>query len=444
MKKLNILLVALVCMISVSCDDFLDIKPVGKVIPTTYQDFRDLLTNAYETVPTDRSLSTVRGDELQLVKDYWGDYKAYESIFTWNDLNPDANTIEFPWQQFYKSILNANHVIADGVAATEGSKDEINQLVGEAYLLRAYMHFGLVNLYSDVYSADNLDKKAIPLATVIDIWQNFEPNTIAEVYKQITDDITAGIALLNTDEQPKGKNYRFSKVSAYGFAARVYLYMGQWDNARAFAKKAYDINNSLVDLNADDPQLPVEFSSDENVLALEQTFYSSLKRKLNISEKLVNSFDKDNDKRFAKYFEANGSDYRCILGYDLKNKVSMRTSEFYLMLAEGEAKSTEGNLTTAKKYLKDLIVKRLATDLYTTEAAAIDAMDKDAFIQRVADERFRELACQGFRWFDLRRYGKPEIVKNFDGATHTLAKDDVRYIVRFPKEAVANNPNLRQ
>ena len=444
MKKLYILIV-LVCMIFTSCDDFLDIKPVGKIIPTTYKDFRELLTNAYETVPKDRALSSVRGDELQLRYDEWGgEHKPYESIFVWNDINPDANTIDFPWQPFYKSILSANHVINDGVDATEGSEEELNQLVGEAYLLRAYLHFGLVNLYADVYSAESLEMKAIPLATTIDIWKNYTPNTIAEVYKLITDDLKAGIELLNVDQQPKGFNYRFSKVSAYGFAARVYLYMGEWDTAKEYARKAYDLNHTLIDLNADDAQLPVEYNSVENILALEQTFDSNFKWTFYVSKKLTDSFDKDNDKRFAIYFEGSEGEYKCSLGKELKNKVSMRTSELYLMLAETEAKSTKGNLATAKQYLKDLVVKRLSADFYATEAAAIDAMDKDAFVKRVEEERFRELACQGFRWFDLRRYGKPEVVKEFNGKTYTLSQGDASYIIPFPKEAVANNPNLKQ
>lgn len=459
MKKIYIL-IACACLAFTSCDEFLDIKPVGKVIPTTYKHFRSLLTNAYSSVPFDRSLSTVRGDELQLKYVSWSDeYTAYVSHFTWNDADQDKNTTDFPWQQFYKSILSANHVINEGVDATEGTKDEVNQLVGEAYLLRAYLHFGLANLYSDVYSADNLEKKSIPIATTLDIWKNYTPNTIAEVYKQITDDINDGMALLNIDDQPKGVNYRFSKVSAYGFAARVYLYMGEWDKARDFAKKAYDINNTLIDLNVKDAQLPVEYNSEENILALEQTYDNRLTNKnvFIISDKLVDSYDKENDQRFSEYFKAhideitevNGEKdttyfYTSAIGKDIKNKVSMRTSEFYLTLAESEAKSEDGVLTTAKQYLKDLIVKRLAADFYTTEAAAIDAMDKDAFIKRVENERFRELACQGFRWFDLRRNGKPELVKEFNSKTYTLEQGGAAYVIPFPKEAVANNPNLKQ
>src|SRR5574344_220715 len=152
MKRINICMALMSVLLLTGCDHFLDIKPVGKVIPTTYQDYRDLMTYAYESVPTDRSLSTVRGDELQLVYDDWGDYLPYQSIFIWKDVNPDENTVDFPWQEYYKVILNANQVIIDGENATEGTTSEINQVRGEAYLMRAYMHFSLAGLFSDVYS----------------------------------------------------------------------------------------------------------------------------------------------------------------------------------------------------------------------------------------------------------------------------------------------------
>ena len=185
MKRINIYLIFLSMLVLTSCDNFLDIKPVGKVIPTTYQDYRDLITNAYESVPTDRSLSTVCGDELQLKYDDWGDYLPYKSIFVWNNVNPDNNTLDFPWQEFYKVILNANQVIISGKNATQGTSTEISQLLGEAYLMRAYMHFSLASLYSDVYNQDNLNKESIPLATTIDVWKNYKRNTIGEVYSQI-------------------------------------------------------------------------------------------------------------------------------------------------------------------------------------------------------------------------------------------------------------------
>mgnify|MGYP002352966577 CR=1 FL=1 len=89
-----------------------------------------------------------------------------------------------------------------------------------------------------------------------------------------------------------------------------------------------------------------------------------------------------------------------------------------------------------------MIVKRLYPSYYATEAANIHAMDKTAFVERVAEERFRELACQGFRWYDLRYFGKPRIEKTFEGETFVLEQGDVRYTIKFPSEATENNPNL--
>lgn len=442
MKKIHyIYLVMLLSLGFVSCDDFLDVKPVGKVIPSTYQDFREVLTDAYKNLPTDRAMSTMRGDELVLKKGYGDSYLRYKSHFLWEDIQPETKTQPFPWQQFYKVILNANQVLINGQNPKEGTPEEIAQLQGEAHLLRAYMHFNLVNLYADVYNEANKGKKAIPLATTIDIWKNYKRNTIQEVYDQIVTDIEEGIKLLNVEQQRKTINYRFSKISAYGLAARVYLYMGDWNKAKEYVKKAYEINHDLVDLNVADAPVPTHYKSVENILALEQTFTYPLRGYFNVAQKLLGVFDKDNDLRFAKYFEKRSDGYRCKLGYKIDYKVSMRTAEFYLILAEIEVRL--GNLKDAKEYLKTLIKKRLTPDFYTTESVDIDGMDKEKFLQRVALERFRELACQGFRWYDLRRGGKPSLEKEFNGQKAKLEQGDMRYVVKFPKEALTANPNLR-
>ena len=48
------LLCALLCIAALySCDKYLDIQPVGKVIPRTAAEFRALLTQAYSYVPDD-------------------------------------------------------------------------------------------------------------------------------------------------------------------------------------------------------------------------------------------------------------------------------------------------------------------------------------------------------------------------------------------------------
>ena len=73
---------------------------------------------------------------------------------------------------------------------SEGSQEDINQLVGEAYLMRAYMHFILVNLYGQPYTATGaLETKAVPLKLNTDLEEIPSRNTVKEIYTSILSDI---------------------------------------------------------------------------------------------------------------------------------------------------------------------------------------------------------------------------------------------------------------
>lgn len=442
MNKIYTLIVAVSALFATSCDDFLDVKPIGKIIPKSYADFRALQTKAYAINFNGRSLATLRSDEVTLDPNSFS-YQEYKDIFYWNDGQPDPLTAQFSYQDYYQAIFLANHIINEGSKATEGTADQINQLLGEAYLLRAYTYFTLVNLYAGQYGdQDPTTQKGVPITTSIDLEKVYYPNSVAEVYNQILSDIKAGTELLNIDEQPKGLNYRFSKVSAFGFASRVYLYMKDYTNAVAYAEKALAINSQLQDLNGTNSIAPYNYQSIENVLAFEQTFTLNVSNSTVASNDLIGSYDQANDLRFPIYFTESDGTYKINLGGTSAFKVSLRTSEFYLNIAEALG-NTNGKLADAKGYLKQLIAKRLKPQAYTDAASAIDAMDKAAFIKQVFEERKRELACQGFRWFDLRRNGKPAITKDLDGTAVILKENDPRYTIPFPKDAITNNPYLK-
>lgn len=443
MKIKNILVALAFAVLFTSCDQFLDVKPIGKIIPKSYSEYRALITDAYSIEMNDRSYSAFLSDEAVFRPSENSYIQFFKDIFIWNITSPDARVQQLPWQTFYKNIFYANHIIKDKDNIIEGTPDQVNQLVGEAYLLRAYMYFNLVNLYADHYGlSDPNTQRGIPISPLdVDLEKRNKPSSVAEVYKQVINDMNDGMALLTVNEQPKGYNYRFSKISAYGLAARVYLYMGDFAKAAEFAQKALDINGKLENLNSSSAVMPYKFKSVENILALEKTFTYENSSTLAVSPSLIALYSKDNDLRLGAFYRYSSGDYKVKLGGSDDSKLSMRTAEFYLVKAEAIARSN-GNLTDAKEALKVLLMNRLKPSYYTQRAAEIDAMDKDAFVQAVFDERARELAFQGFRWFDLKRNGKPEIVKTFDGKTYTLQKNDIRYVVRFPLEATMNNSNL--
>lgn len=444
MKIKNILVALALVVLSTSCDQFLDVKPVGKVIPKSYSEYRALITDAYSSEINDRSYSSLLSDEAAFVPEEASYIQQFKDIFIWNVISPDALVQQFPWQIFYKNIFYANHIIKDKDNIIEGTPDQVNQLVGEAYLLRAYMYFNLVNLYADHYGlSDPNTQRGVPISDLdVDLEKRNKPSSVAEVYTQVINDMNAGMALLTVNEQPKGYNYRFSKISAYGFTARVYLYMGDFAKAAEFAQKALDINGKLEDLNNSSAVMPYKFKSVESILAFEKTFTIDNSSTLAASSALIALYSKDKDLRLGAFYRYSYGDYKVKLGSSDDAKLSMRTAEFYLIKAEAIARSSNGNLADAKGALKELLKNRLKPDYYTQRVAEIDAMGKDAFVQTVFDERARELAFQGFRWFDLKRNGKPEIVKEYDGQTYTLKQNDPRYVLRFPKDAVANNSFL--
>ena len=72
----------------------------------------------------------------------------------------------------------------------------------------------------------------------------------------------------------------------------------------------------------------------------------------------------------------------------------------------------------------------------------LNAMDKEALVQEILDERARELAFEGHRWFDLRRSTRPRLEKVLDGTRYVLEENDARYTLAIPKEAIEANPGL--
>ena len=101
-------------------------------------------------------------------------------------------------------------------------------------------------------------------------------------------------------------------------------------------------------------------------------------------------------------------------------------------------------MDNAHYYLTELMKKRYHSSRYPTYETLILSMTRDELRQEIYDERFRELAFEGHRWFDLRRTNRPELTKTYDGETYILQKDDERYTLRIPPEAIQSNPGLAE
>lgn len=164
---------------------------------------------------------------------------AYSDIEKWNDITPSSTTREFQWESFYSVIYYANAIIDKQNQITEGSQEEINQLVGEAYLLRGYTHFILVNFYGQPYTKEGgPESKSIPLKWDLDLEGTPSRNTVKEIYTAILADIESARKLINQESWKEKYSYRFSSLSVDAMESRVRLYMGEWEKAYEAAELA--------------------------------------------------------------------------------------------------------------------------------------------------------------------------------------------------------------
>ena len=342
------------------------------------------------------------------------DYNAYFDIWSWNDDAPQETTSSFSWRTFYHTIYVANYIIEHQDKITEASTEEIRQMVGESYMLRAYMHFILVNLYGEPYThCDPNTTLAVPLKLDTDVDAVLPKATVGQIYEQINRDIDQAEIYLNVEKWETGKTYRFNKISAQALRARVALYMGNWQEALNASKAVLQQQDTLVNLN-NTKVLPNHCQSPEAIVSLEQIMTSNYFNAGNPSAELLAKY-RSGDLRKSKYYkQVTSSITNLVKGGSNEYRCTFRTADFYLIAAEAWNELNQPD--SAKVYLEELMSKRYTSAQFTVQQEALQQMDQST--------------------------NRPALNKTYNGTTYTLPAEDSRYTLRIPSEAVAANPEL--
>lgn len=429
---------AAISFISIGCDRFLDIQPEGKVIPTTVEDYRKVLTSAYAKYPLHKSLTAIRTDEVSIDENS-GEFNLYREIAMWKDANTDRATTEFPWVSFYTVVFYLNQIINEGSKTMQDSPEK-QQILAEAYALRAYVYFDMVNLYGKPYNTATASAdRGVPITLDIDLEQVLKPSSVQEVYNQVHADLAKADEMMIEEKQPAGINYRFSKTALLAFHARTALYEGDWNKALSYAEQVLAVKGDLINLNTAS-MVPNHFTSVESIMALDNPFNISVQTISYASSELLSKYNITTDKRFGIYFENNNNKYKIIKGGSTDFRVSFRTAEMYFIKSEALLKLNR--LAEAKETLAVVLKNRYNQEGYASVQNEIAPMNTAEFMNFILDERFREFALEGHRWFDLRRANQKKITHTVYGQEYILQQNDVRYTIEYPMSAKKNNPNL--
>lgn len=461
------------------CRDLLDIKPVHSMMPKSLEDFEAVLVGGYPRadffVNTEMLTDNVYVNfnaENQPREEY-GRWFMFSSSLT----APGTLTDPY-WGQLYKSIYYANSVLdnLESMSINPEQKDLYDKVQGEAYALRAFCYFYLVNFYADVYSPANLNLPGVPMPlTADDINVNVGNNVrtpIGEVWNQIVVDIDKSSGLLYGKKATD--RYRFSYNTMQLFRARVDLMMGNYDSAIKYATTVIN-EYPLADLSGiegrfENPSglkavLGYEFGWVDTQVNKELMFFTGGRANMNpyyfevgpmkpVEEILELS------KRYGEL-----SDYRQFIYDPLEENATMqiktgktvykmyaqqklewyyvgfKASEAYLIRAEAQARLKKDEL--ALQDINSILKSRMRKDFIVTLKIA-EFANNEAVLNRVLEERRLELAFDaGLRFMDLRRLGKPEVVHVYkDAQIFTMEKNDPRYIMQIPLSESENSPEM--
>ena len=428
---------ALLCTVLLSAcqKDFLEKKPnKDLLVPVSLADFKALLDNE-SVMNVTPALQVISGDELYLTKPTWAALTAVErNSYVWAK-DPYEGAVISDWNTPYKQVFYAN-VILEGMAGKESTtNDEAdwNNTKGSALFFRAYAFYNLAQLFAQPMNANTASSSGLPLRLTSDINVRVPRSTVAETYQQIISDLLQAKSLL----APTISVYktRPSKPAAYAMLARVYLSMGDYPKAGAYADSCLQIVGGLMNYNELDAAKtrPVPRYNKEVIFSSLLISRSFLTRSIRDTT-LFKTYSAD-DLRRKIFFAASGTFKGTYAGGGYVFG-GLATDEMWLIRAESKARAgdTDGSITD----LNNLLINRFAAGKFIP----LTAVSSDEALLLVLQERKKELFFRGLRWTDLRRLNaesafQNDLHRNLEGEMFNLSPGDNRYILPIPQEEIA-------
>lgn len=400
---------------------------------------------------------------------------TYYQYYT-NAMNNSA-TAYGEWGDYFQYYIYPSNVVIAGLQQYKGTSQAVKQqLLGEAYFIRAFWHFNLINKYGDV---------PLELTTDFTVNEKLIRTPRVQALQQVVIDLNTAQAMLNSnyidgsDTIVTTERVRPNKAVAQALLARTYLYLGDYDNNNsadyqaAVAAATTVINdsryslctnlsgvNSVFQKNSSEAiwQLatPLPGTADTNdgayfILPAAPSTGGQVKSNV-ISQQLMNAFEAG-DKRKTNWIGSvtiNGTTYN--FPYKYKNNtylgteytMVLRLAEQYLIRAEANAEL--GNTSAA---LADLNIIRNRAGLPTYTGTT----DKASLLGAIQHERQVELFTEwGHRWFDLCRAVHTSSTVNANTVMSvvtpqkggTWSSDGHQLLFPIPLNDILTNANLTQ
>lgn len=455
MKRIiYILTLGLLC----SCEGFLDEVDKDKLIPTKTEHYAAVLLKEFSSEGADfKSVDFMTDNIEEYAFSKEDTRRSDKTTYTWQmEIEIDENGKRIrnntSWEKSYSSIAVTNYVLEliDEAIGTQADRDFIK---GEAYFVRAWSYFLLVNLYGQPYrEASAHSDLGVPIRTDNGMQQIYHRASVKETYDLIIKDLLEAKRLIAQSGLKKSK-YHPSPSACDLLLSRVYLYQSNWAKAEEYATAV--INSNALSMMVEGTPYVIPERSDilysTDLISQVALTTTRFENGWKVSKSLIDDFNQTNDIRFKAYFapviDKIGKVYytgKQEMGFTQMGRINLRVAEAYLNRAEarfrlGGDAASDITALVAKRYRKPFEVTQTGQELF----------------ELIMKERRKELCFEDHhRWFDLRRMeNRPTIVHSYtltdaDGnktgiAVYKLFPNDLNYTLPIPLKERDNNPLIR-
>lgn len=457
-----------ISLLAPSCSDFLDRQPLSQAtVGNAYKSANDAeaaLTGVYDSFSQDYYIwdniyfSDVRSDNHYA----GGDNQSY---FQMEDIKVQTTNdkVYSAWGSLYNAIAKANVVLEQVPTISDPTLDaggRREQIIGEAYFLRAYHYYNLVKNWGGVPLMLQSVKSADPSVTMV------ERSSAADVYTQIISDLNEALSRLpDSFGDASITKARATKGAANALLAKVYAQKADRDYAKVIeycdavinSPAGYQLMGNYTQLfdgdhyNNVESIMEVQFSGTTEAnwapsIMLPQSLTGTSWRKfITPSVDLYNAFEAQGDKirESATIFFENAQwvdEYwspvvggKVAFAYKWPDaSAGSSTNRQYIfrladiMLLKAEALNEGGDLEGARTIVNAI---RARVSLGVTPAT-----DKASMKTAILLERRLELAQEGQRWDDLVRNGVAESTMNSLHELNLVTNTEKVYDMNADKE----------
>jgi len=433
--KIAILSLGIVNIVSSCSNDFVDREFEQSVIQSdlkSLQEVQSFVRGAYASMRASTyygrdftAYGEVRSDEMFSN----GGSGYFQTVRTYTMTSSDAYARD-TYNQIYTMIAKTNIVIGTDVSKLNGTAQDLQKAEyyqGQAYALRAQGFFDLLRLYGQKYTGGTLGV-VTPL--------KYDPkvlkarSTITETEAQIEADFNKALSTMTSRssfDTPSNKT-ELSINALKVLMSRYYLYKGDYAKVRTLISEVYSKYNVVArDLYQPSFDYTLRGAAPNSIFELEVGTDSSLSTSSYNQILSVNGYKNlvvyastlslyaTNDIRRnlissssnvlylsagtrGKYLNRTGAD----------NIKMIRYEEALLNGAEAELQPG-GDPAKALKYYKDILINRLGT-ITNSDGSVVSVQQQlnditSVDLNMIKVERRKELLGEGFRQWDLLRWG---------------------------------------